>query len=189
VVCTGNICRSPMAEAFLRRHFDERAVAGRVSSTGITTEGREASQSAIEVMAERGYDISAHRSSRITPERVEAADLVLGMAREHVREAVVMVPSSLTRTFTLKELVRRAGDLGARGIDEPLERWLARLHAGRDPASLIGASPDDDVADPIGRRVSFYERTADELAELTDALVELMCGTAPDIDSTRLAAT
>jgi protein-tyrosine phosphatase len=178
-----------MAEAFLRQQFEQRAIEANVTSAGISAVGREASESAVDVMAERGFDISSHRSTRLSPERVLAADLVVAMAREHVREAVVLVPAALTRTFTLKELVRRAGEQGPRREGESLDRWLARVHAGRDPASLIGSSPDDDVEDPIGRRIAFYERTADELAELTASLMELMCGAAPDLDPTRLAAT
>ncbi|WP_208027115.1 arsenate reductase/protein-tyrosine-phosphatase family protein [Rhabdothermincola sediminis] len=187
VVCTGNICRSPMAEALLRHRLTERGVAARVSSAGVTAEGRPPSSAAVEVMADFGLGIAEHRSSLLSPERVAGADLILAMAREHVREAVVLVPDAFPRTFTLKELVRLGRERGPRGEGESMAGWLARMHAGRTPLAHLGSSPDDDVADPIGQRMAVYERTADELAELVDSLVELAWHNAPEPDASRLA--
>ena len=67
---------------------------------------------------------------------------------------------------------RRGGDVGTR-FDEPLSAWLNRLHAGRTHAELLGESPIDDVADPIGSGRDSYERTATEIAELLDHVIEL----------------
>jgi protein-tyrosine-phosphatase len=175
-----------MAEALLRHRLTERGVTARVSSAGIAAEGRPASASATEVMAEFGLDIRGHRSSLLTAERVASADLILAMAREHVREAVVLVPDAFGRTFTLKELVRLGRERGPRAASESLSSWLARMHEGRTPLAHLGSSPDDDVADPIGQRMAVYERTADELVELTDALVELVWRNAPEPDTSRL---
>jgi protein-tyrosine-phosphatase len=108
----------------------------------------------------------------VTAELVEQADLVIAMAREHVREAVLLVPDAWTKTFTLKELVRRGGEVGGR-YDEPLSAWLLRVHAGRTYASLLGDSDEDDVADPIGSPREFYDRTATELDQLTGQLLDL----------------
>ena len=55
------------------------------------------------------------------------ADVLIGMAREHVREAVVLAPDVWGRAFTLKEIVRLGEERGGRAPDEPLEQWLARL--------------------------------------------------------------
>jgi len=85
VVCVGNICRSPMAEALLRH-----ALRGQ---DGITVEsaglgalvGHPAADFAVELMAERGIDISKHRAQQLTPDLVSKADLILVMESGHRR--------------------------------------------------------------------------------------------------------
>jgi len=171
VLCTGNVCRSPMAAALLARRLE--GADARVRSAGLLAGGSPAPPEAVAVMAARGIDTSRHRSRRMDPAEVRSADLVVGMAREHVREAVAAVPSAWPRTFTLKELVRRAEQTGPRRSGEDLASWLARVGSGRTPAELLGSSPDDDVADPLGGSRSDYERVASELEGLTDRLVEL----------------
>ena len=78
------------------------------------------------------------------------------------------------RAFTLKELVRRGEMIGPRAPGESIEAWLARAHSGRNRADLLGSSSEDDVEDPIGLSRSAYEKTADELADLVDRLVDLL---------------
>jgi protein-tyrosine phosphatase len=175
-VCTGNICRSPMAEAMLAHRLEQRAVAATVRSAGLVLEGTPASEHGVELLQGRGLDLSGHRARRMTAEMVSDADLVLGMAREHVREAVVLVPAAFPRTFALKELVRRGADTGPRRPGEALGAWLERVHHGRTTAGLLGGSGDDDVADPYGRARSVYARTAEELEGLLDRLVGLAWG-------------
>ena len=80
VVCTGNICRSPMAEALLRAAAPKRTV----ESAGVAAViGWGATQEAIELMKERGHDLSAHRARQLTPRLLAASDLVLTMERMH----------------------------------------------------------------------------------------------------------
>jgi protein-tyrosine-phosphatase len=96
---------------------------------------------------------------------------VLGMAREHVREAVTLDPVALDRAFTLKEIVRR-GDVRPRGRRE-LRAWLAELASEREPRDLLGAAKIDDVDDPIGGPTSAFRKTATLLDELTARLVRI----------------
>lgn len=98
---------------------------------------------------------------------------MLGMERGHVREATVVEPSIWPQAFTLKELVRRAETVGARAADESLDAWLARVHEGRQPRDLLGASSDDDVTDPTGGTAAEHEDLALELEALVDRLVGL----------------
>jgi len=161
-----------MAEALLRRKLADAGVDALVHSAGLRFDGEPASANGVEVLAEWGLDISEHRSRMVTRDLIEHADLVIAMAREHVREAVLLCPDAWPRIFTLKELARRGGDVGTR-FDEPLSAWLNRLHAGRTHAELLGESPIDDVADPIGSGRDSYERTATEIAELLDHVIEL----------------
>jgi protein-tyrosine phosphatase len=127
----------------------------------------------LEVMRELGLDLGDHRSREATPVLVGGADLILGMAREHVRDAATLALEVVPRAFTLKELARRGAAIGPRGPEEPLPDWLARAAAGRRPLDLLGSSPDDDVPDPIGEPMSRYRAVADEIASASERLVNL----------------
>jgi protein-tyrosine phosphatase len=162
-----------MAEGLLRERLTERGVDAHVHSAGLRLHGEPASSHGVDVLADRGIDISAHRSRIMNAELIRDADLVIAMAREHLREAVLAAPDSWSRAFTLKELVRRGQAVGPRAPGETLDGWLARAHARREKADLLGSSGDDDVGDPIGSGRATYERTADEISDLVDRLVDL----------------
>ncbi len=163
-----------MAESLLRHRLSGIGVDARVSSAGLLRPDQPASAHGIDILRERSLDMTAHRSRTMTRDLLRSSDLVLAMAREHVREAVVLDPSLWPRTFTLKELVRRGEAIGPRGHDESVGEWLARAGLGRRIADLTGSSPADDVADPYGGPRSAYERMAAELDDLLDRLVTLL---------------
>jgi len=86
LVCTGNTCRSPMAEVLLVRALEAAGI-GNIEVTSAGTgawEGSAASEGAYLVMLERGYDLSAHRARELTRELVREADLILAMGRAHL---------------------------------------------------------------------------------------------------------
>ncbi|HVF33508.1 MAG TPA: hypothetical protein VM933_10785 [Acidimicrobiales bacterium] len=173
-MCTGNICRSPMAEGLLRDRLARRGVPATVHSAGLLDDGRPASANGVEVLRGRGIELTGHRSRTLTPDLVTKADLLLGMARLHVREAVVLRPEVWPRSFTLKELVRRGDGIGPRPPGQSVEEWLHRAHAGRSRTDLLGEADGDDIFDPIGSSRSVYEKTAAELSDLIDRLVALL---------------
>jgi protein-tyrosine phosphatase len=170
LLCTANQCRSPMGEVILRAHRSDVTVA----SAGRLPGGVPASATAVEVLAERGLDLSGHVSRTATAEMLAESDLVIGMAREHVRDAVLLRPDARSRTFTLKDLVRRADKAGRRPPDQPLEAWVTPLSRDRTTADLLGSSDADDVADPIGRSIGRYRACATELDELLAHLADLV---------------
>ena len=88
-VCTGNICRSPLAEVLLRRIVSEEGLDGvGVASAGTGAwDGAPASEGAYLVGLEHGLDLSAHRATLLTREVVKRSDLILTMARHHRRRA------------------------------------------------------------------------------------------------------
>lgn len=167
-----------MAEAFLRRRLDALGVPARVASAGMLFDGVPAAAESVAVLAGAGLDASGHRSRRVGAEMVAGAGLVVCMAREHVRHVVVLAPEAWPRTFTLKELVRRARAVGPRRPGQGFEEWLGAVHAGRATGALLDDSPDDDVADPIGLGPAVYRGVADEIHDLTDELVDLAWGRA-----------
>jgi protein-tyrosine phosphatase len=162
-----------MGEALLRHRLAAAGIDAHVHSAGLVSQGVPASAHGVRAMAKRGLDLGAHRSRPMTAEMVAGADLVIGMAREHVREAVALVPEAFPRTFTLRELARRAGATGPRLGPEPLDAWLARASAGRRPTDLLGEHPDDDVDDPMGSSRRAYERCATDIEGLVDRVVAL----------------
>jgi len=164
-----------MAAALLGRRLDDAGVKAKVSSAGLLFDGKPATDHGVAVMADRGLDTSVHRSRKLRPDVLAGADLVVAMARSHVREAVALAgPAVLGKAFTLKEIVRRGEERGGRAPGEALDAWLARLTAGRRPADLLGDSDADDVADPIGGPRRAYVRTAEELDDLTARLARLL---------------
>ena len=175
-LCTGNICRSPMAEGLLRAEFEARSIDGRVHSAGLIRGGAAASAPGVEVLSRQGVDLSMHKSRQMTQDMLAGADLVLGMAREHVREAVILEPLCWPRAFTLKEIVRRGELDGGRPPGQQLDEWVSKIGVGRDKRDLLGWSEDDDVADPYKQAVAVYEATAAELTDLVGRLARLAWG-------------
>ncbi len=183
LVCTGNICRSPMAEGFLRsalaRRFGERAPVLWSAGT-IGRDGEPATAEAAQAADERGIDISGHAASALTSEMVAGADLVIGMAGEHCDAAIGFVPNAGGRTFTLKELVRLIERLPASEHAEPqsLAVRVAEADALRR-SGFAGNTLDEDVVDPLGLPLDTYRAVAWELDEWCGRLVNGLFGKLP----------
>ena len=180
-VCTGNICRSPLAEVMLRADLEPLGV--RVHSAGThALVGHGMPEPALELAEEAGVDpatAAAHRARYLVEPLLDDADLVLTMAREHRSHVVKMMPNRLRRTFTVREFARLASTLStdeARAAADaagssPHERFAAVLRAVNDQRGVTPSSgEDDDVIDPYRRSRETYARSA---AELTPALVEV----------------
>jgi protein-tyrosine phosphatase len=138
IVCVGNICRSPMAEAVLRNELrgqDQLTV----ESAGLgALVGEPASQHAMVLMEERGIDISSHRAQQLTPELVRKADLILVMESRHKKAIESDDPATRGKVFRLGEwlnqeiadphrLPRQAFEEALAGIDECVADWVERL--------------------------------------------------------------
>lgn len=137
VVCSGNICRSPMAEALLRQALDGRIA---VASAGVTAPvGEPADPLACEVMAERGVDISAHRARQVDAALLAQHDLVLTMDSFHDEWLHKRHPQLRGRVFRLRHwcedrtvedpyrMPKAAFELAFDSISEGVAHWAERL--------------------------------------------------------------
>ena len=176
VLCTANVCRSVMAEALLAHRLVTAGASASVRSAGMLDVGEPPAPEVIRALASRGLDVSAYRSRRTCEDDLTRADLVLTVAREQLRYAVVTAPQVWPRAFTLKELLRRGQLVGPRPPGQQLADWLALAHADRHRSGLLGDCPADDVADPIGGPPEAYLATALQLDHLLGQLVELAWG-------------
>jgi len=107
LVCTANICRSPMAMGLLRERLRQDGLEEQVtvSSAGVYgLDGNPASQPGVEVLAERGIDISDHRAHTVAEREIAQADLVLVMEEAHRRTLFYNYPHLLGKIFLLSEM-------------------------------------------------------------------------------------
>jgi protein-tyrosine phosphatase len=177
VLCTANVCRSPMATAMLARELAARGQQARVTSAGMAADGKASVPGEVAaVLAGYGLDVTGHRSTQVTAGDLARADLVLTMAREHLRHAVVLEPLTWPRAFTLRELARRGARAGPRAPGEPVAAWLARAHAGRSRMDLLGDGEPDDVPDPFGGRLTDYQRAAAQINGAVGEVADLGWG-------------
>jgi protein-tyrosine phosphatase len=179
VVCTGNICRSPVAESVIKAALSDIPEI-RVESAGTAAMvGQPVPAEAAEFVRTLGADPTGHAGRQITPEIIAQADLILVAAREHRSAIVTMLPRASRKTFTLREFARLAeGGDGWTTIlpsDSPiggaLPGLIAELAARR--GSLLPVDPaDDDVIDPYRRDQGVYAQAAQELAPALSVIVD-----------------
>ena len=143
-LCTGNVCRSPMAEGLFRH-----AVKGRgefcILSAGLgAVDGEPPSLHSVQAMKEIGIDISRQQSRALTTELVKQADLILGMTHSHTDTVALMYPQAVEKTFLLRE------------FDETLEAY------------------EKDISDPIGSPYYIYAECRDQIEQGIVTLLKFM---------------
>jgi protein-tyrosine phosphatase len=173
VVCTGNICRSPMTQALLERHLRERGLDIPVSSAGILgwNEGP-AVDEAVAALAERGIELNGHVSRRIDGDLIREAELVLTMTSDHAEAVRLRAPDVPERVFVLGEFVRLAESVGSRG-EQMLADWVRQVDAQR-PAARRRAAPKDEIPDPLGEPAEVYRILAVRLDEAARRIAALL---------------
>ncbi len=108
-VCTGNTCRSPMAEISFRRHLRDAGLAWRTASAGVEAPGGfSASSLAVDTLAARGLDGRAHRSQRVTRELVDEAGLIVVMTQAHRMIVRRRFPEAAAKVHLLRDFDSRA---------------------------------------------------------------------------------
>ncbi len=127
ILCTGNLCRSPMAEGLLKHKLRQTGQADRfaVTSAGVwTSDGRPATGYAVQVIAERGLDISAHRSRNVTGDMVAQASLILTMTRSQAEAVRLEFPAHAHKVHLLSEACNQRHD-----VEDPLGGTLLDYRA------------------------------------------------------------
>jgi protein-tyrosine phosphatase len=183
-VCTGNICRSPLAEHLLRARLAPYSpVVASAGTRGLASAPM--TDEAVQLAVELGIpaDIAAtHRSRFLLDAMLAQPDLILTMTRDHRREVAELAPSRLRSTFTIREFARLAAAMS----DDELR--AAAAEGGTDAASRVRAmgagvaaqrglaippaSPDeDDVVDPYRRSWQTYQLSASQLTPAIDQVV------------------
>jgi protein-tyrosine phosphatase len=172
-VCTGNVCRSPMAELLCRAWADPRADL-RTSSAGVAAlVGHGIDTSTASVLGQLGIDPTRHRARQFEPYLAERADLVLTAEAAHRDRIMAEVPSAFRRTFTLKEFARLARLATATDPHEVVAE-LARQRGADGPV----AAGVDDLPDPYRGRISRARLVAEQVTDAVRATVEVL-GFAP----------
>ncbi|MEM9017032.1 MAG: low molecular weight protein arginine phosphatase [Verrucomicrobiota bacterium] len=154
-ICTGNVCRSPMAEGLLRHEAEVQGVEIEVASAGLgAMENQPPSLNSVLAMQEEGIDISHQRSQMLTPLMVEEFTHIFGMGEGHIETIRAYFPESLEKTFVLREFVAEQGlDLN---VPDPIGGDLDEYRLTRNlikeaiPSILrfvLTGDPSGDLAD------------------------------------------
>lgn len=178
VICTANVCRSPVAERLFSQALtgqrDADGIEWTVASAGTGQYSASLDPSTVAAADGAGIDIRGHRSRVLDRDILtrDGADLVLTMTRGHLPAVVALDPGAWTRTFTLKELARRADTEAPPAPDEGFAGWLARMAAGRQARLMMNADPLDDVADPYGMPKRHHVDMVAEVSHEIDRLIK-----------------
>ncbi|MBP3037145.1 low molecular weight phosphatase family protein [Arthrobacter sp. zg-ZUI100] len=173
-VCTGNICRSPMAERLLQAGFDamapgeftvESAGTGALVGSGIEPHVA----GFVNVF---GGDSANFVSRQLSADILAGQDLVLALTRGHRSKVVELAPGMLRRTFTLRELARLLPLVDGQDDVGPSERWTAAMSRALRLRTAHPAGPEeDDVVDPYRRSDETYGQMVRELTPAVDTLL------------------
>ena len=173
LVCTGNICRSALAErlgrAYLAGVLGDDAGRIRLVSAGTrAVVGSGMHPDSALVLRGLGGEAGDFQATQLVPAHAAVADLVLTMTRAHRRVVLEQAPRMLSRTFTLLEAADVLGRLSAAAL-LPGDTWRARaeslvreMAAARSGRRAMGEA--DDIADPIGRPVEAHQSAGDAIA-------------------------
>jgi len=171
-VCTGNICRSPVAERLLAARLGPSVEVSSAGTFGVVD------APIAEPMARRlrsaGVCVDSFAARRLLESMVRSADLVLTLSKAHRSEVVELAPAAVRRSFTLTEFARLAQ--GLRPDELPTGTPAVRLQAAVPVlAARRSLSPtSDDIDDPIGRPDAVYERVFGEITAAVDRIAAVL---------------
>jgi protein-tyrosine-phosphatase len=143
-----------------------------VTSAGTADIWPEIDRHMIAAAKEVGVDVSGHQRRTLTKDilHTHGADLIITMTREHLRAVIAIDASAWPRTFTLKELARRAVSVAPASSADGYTSWLSRLAAGRKASEMMHSDLADDIADPYGRPRRDHDAMVATVQHLVDEI-------------------
>ncbi|MFI5659763.1 protein-tyrosine-phosphatase [Streptomyces sp. NPDC051684] len=188
-VSTGNVCRSPITERLTRHALADRLgapLAGGLVVESAGTWGHEGAPmeaNAETVLADFGADASGFVGRELLDDHVIRADLVLTATRDHRAQVISMGHSAGLRTFTLKEFTRLVQAIDPATLPDPVEsgvveraRSLVRAAAALRGWLLAPSMEADEVYDPYGAPLPFFQSVGGEINEALDPVVTALTG-------------
>lgn len=181
-VCTGNTCRSPLAEGLLRTMAEQAGLSLDIRSAGVAAvDGVPVSKHSGDILREKGFPESLSSRS-LTAELVAWAELILTMTEGHRRLVVQQYPQAVEKVFTLKEytlddpallekLKERESFFAELRMKQALNQPISEAEWQR-ARELEQTAPDFDIADPFGGSRDDYERCAVEIEDCLRKLIE-----------------
>jgi protein-tyrosine phosphatase len=168
IVCTGNVCRSPLTEQLLRSRFQAAGVPALVSSAGTDiVQGLVMPDEVVAQSRRFGGDPTAHAPRALDAAVLREADLVLAATREHRSAIARALPRAARYTFTIAQFARLVESLPP--IADPWD-LVAEAAAERGAAAPPENPDDDDIEDPYRRGDEVYGRVGDRIAALVDTI-------------------
>ena len=164
IVCTGNICRSPMAEKLLQARLSAAGIPTIVTSAGTRAVVDHPMTDEAAFLATRyGAEPTLHAAQQLTAENIAAADLVLTATREHRGEVISLHPRANRYAYTLNQFARLVAPVVEPSLVEPVEtptitNFLAEIAATKGLALPPAHPNDDDIEDPYRRSAATYDR-------------------------------
>jgi protein-tyrosine phosphatase len=186
-VCTGNVCRSPIAERLTRHELERRLGEGarefQVESAGTWGhEGAPMEANAAAVLGEYGADAAGFTGRELLDEHVIDADLVLTFTQDHRSQVISMGHAAGLRTFTLKEFTRLVAAIDPAtlpGLGEGVAeraRVLVRAAAALRGWLLAATPQADEVDDPYGAPLTAFRYCGGEIFDAVDSAVTALTG-------------
>lgn len=180
-VCTGNICRSPLAQLILAHHLSDISEIEVVSAGTQALVGSPVPEPAARLAAEHDLIVEGHRAAQLDTRAVEAAGLVLTMAREHRTHVVQASPRAIRRTFTLREFARLVpiaqpqlphalSGISPATVDGALDAAVGLVGSLRGVTEPPESPADFDVEDPYRRSDDVYRRSFAVLAPAAETV-------------------
>jgi protein-tyrosine phosphatase len=182
-VCSGNICRSPLAAQLLTAKLGDAADRFRVLSAGtIADEGAPMDETAAAQSRRLGADPSAHVATELTGRLIGEADLVLTAERSHRAAVAGALPRASRLTFTILQFTRVLAGLEDRDrlAGTGPAALVAAVAAGRGSVAPPADPADDDVEDPYRRSADVHEHVADVLDAATTEIAAALRASVAD---------
>lgn len=171
-VCTANVCRSPLAEAWAIGHASQANAPLRARSASIHEVTRKVHPMVERILGERNQKPVRTHSQPLSSQLVDEADLIMTMTGRHAISVAGKFRAARTKVFMLDHFVRAAPP---RSMDESITAWLRQIN--KMPRTYPNQMDANDIADPVDQDEDTFRAISDQIDAATQRLVGLVAGT------------